>query len=248
MRNVAANAAYRSMRKIINISRSETVPSQIDTFLLQGNPRHTRPPQNIVSLFEKAEKIFMECAEPAGIVADISKSEFIKVYKGESRNEKRSPVAEISERADYLALFAVTIGQATQDKISELFENGELTLGIMLDAVASAAAEMAADEVERKYLEQLRVGNQVANSTAVLRYSPGYCGWHVSGQKKLFEFLRPSEIGITLLESFLMTPLKSISGVLLTGKKEIHIIEADYAFCSQCKTHSCQQRIGAFYE
>jgi hypothetical protein len=42
-----------------------------------------------------------------------------------------------------------------------------------------------------------------------------------------------------------MTPLKSISGVLITGKKEIHVIEDDYPFCSQCKTHSCQQRIKA---
>jgi hypothetical protein len=234
------------MRRIIKISRSETVPSQIDTLLLQGIPRHTRPPQNIASLFGEAEKIFRECAEPAGIVVDISKSEFIEVYKGESRNEKRTPVAEISERADYLALFAVTIAQAVHDKINELFEHKELALGIMLDAVASAAAEMAADAVERKYLERLREENRVANSAAVLRYNPGYCGWHVSGQKKLFEFLRPTEIGITLLESFLMTPLKSISGVLLTGKKEIHIIEDDYPFCSQCKTHSCQQRIRAF--
>ena len=29
--------------------------------------------------------------------------------------------------------------------------------------------------------------HKVAESAAVLRYSPGYCGWHVSGQKKLFE-------------------------------------------------------------
>jgi hypothetical protein len=235
------------MRRIIKISRSETVPSQTDTFLLQGIPRHIRPSQKIVSLFGEAERIFREYAEPAGIVTDISKSEFTKVYKGESRNEKRTPVAEIAERADYLALFAVTIGQAINDKINELFEHQEFTLGIMLDSVASAAAEMAADAVERNYFERLREQNRVANSAAVLRYGPGYCGWHVSGQKKLLEFLRPAEIGITLLDSFLMTPLKSISGVLLTGKKEIHIFEDDYPFCSQCKTHSCQQRIRALF-
>jgi hypothetical protein len=233
------------MRRIIKISRSETVPSQTDTFLLQGIPRHKRPPKKIASLFGEAERIFREHAEPGGIVADISKSEFTKVYKGESRNEKRTPVAEIAERADYLALFVVTIGQAINDKINELFKHEELTLGIMLDAVASAAAEMAADAVERNYLERLREEYRVANSAALLRYCPGYCGWHVSGQKKLLEFLRPAEIGITLLDSFLMTPLKSISGVLLTGKKEIHIIKDDYPFCSQCKTHSCQQRIRA---
>jgi hypothetical protein len=231
------------MRRIFKISRSETVPTQTDTFFLQGIPRHTRPKQKIVSLFGEAERIFREFAEPAGIVADISKSEFREVYRGESGNEKRSPVAEISERADCLALFAVTIGQAVHNRINELFEHEEVTLGLMLDAVASAAVEMAADAVERNYLERLREENRVTTSAAALRYSPGYCGWHISGQKKLFEFLRPAEIGITLLESFLMTPLKSISGVLLTGQKEIHIFKDNYSFCGECKTHSCQQRI-----
>lgn len=231
------------MRRIVKILSDETVPAQMDVFLLQGIPRHTKPPQNAVSLFQDAIKIFNERAQPAGIVADISKAEFLEVYEGESLNEKTTPVAEISKRADCLALFAVTIGQAVHDEINELFENKELALGSMLDSVASAAAEMAADAVERNYLELLQRGKKVANSAAVLRYSPGYCGWHVSGQKKLFEFLRPERIGITLLESFLMTPLKSISGVLIAGKKEIHVIEDDYPFCSQCKTHSCQQRL-----
>jgi hypothetical protein len=233
------------MRRIVKISSDEAVPTQIDVFLLQGIPRHAKPPQNAVSLFGEAVRIFGERARPAGIVADISKSEFLEVYRGESLNEKRTPVVEISECADFLALFAVTIGQAVHDEINELFDSKELALGSMLDSVASAAAEMAADAVERKYFDQLRNENEVENSAAVLRYSPGYCGWHVSGQKKLFEFLRPADIGITLLDSFLMTPLKSISGVLITGKKEIHVIKDDYPFCSQCKTHSCQQRMKA---
>jgi hypothetical protein len=231
------------MRRIIKISKSETIPSQTDTFLLQGIPRHTRPKRKIVSIFKAAEKLFQVHAEPAGIVADISKSEFAEVYRGESRNEKRSPVAEISERADHLALFAVTIGQVVSDKINELFEHEELTLGVMLDAVASAAVEMATDTVAKNHIDRLQQEDREADSAAVLRYSPGYCGWHISGQKKLFEFLRPGEIGITLLGSFLMTPLKSISGVLLTGKKEIHIFEDNYSFCRRCKMHSCQQRI-----
>ncbi len=231
------------MNRVVKILGDEAVPTQIDVFLLQGIPPDTRPPQNAVSLFQDAVRIFSERAQPAGIVADISKVEFLEVYEGESLNEKTTPVAEISKRADCLALFAVTVGQAVHDEINELFDNKELALGSMLDSVASAGAEMAADAVERKYLELLQKGNKVANSAAVLRYSPGYCGWHVSGQKKLFEFLKPERIGITLLESFLMTPLKSISGVLIAGKKEIHVIEDDYPFCSQCNTHSCQQRI-----
>ncbi len=236
------------MRRVVKISIGETVPAQADALFLQGIPRHRKPPQNAVSLFGEAAKIFRECAQPAGIFADISKSEFVDVYRGESLNEKRTPVAEIFRKADGLALFAVTVGQAVHDRINEFFEGKELALGSMLDSVASAGAEMAADAVEKHYFALLLKEHKVAESAAVLRYSPGYCGWHVSGQKKLFEFLRPAEIGITLLDSFLMTPLKSISGVLLVGEKEIHIIEDNYPFCSQCETHSCQHRIETFLQ
>ena len=81
--------------------------------------------------------------------------------------------------------------------------------------------------------------------TALLRYSPGYCGWHVSGQKRLFEFLQPQQIGITLRESFLMQPLKSISGVMIAGPIDIHRFKNDYPFCERCETEGCRERIRA---
>jgi hypothetical protein len=77
----------------------------------------------------------------------------------------------------------------------------------------------------------------------VLSYSPGYCGWDISAQKKLFAYLQPKNIGIRLNDSYLMTPLKSVSGVLIDGKKEIHIFQNNFDFCESCKTHSCRERI-----
>jgi hypothetical protein len=76
----------------------------------------------------------------------------------------------------------------------------------------------------------------------VLLYSPGYCGWHISGQKKLFEFLRPERIDIRLNERFLMIPLKSISGVLVAGAAEIHHISERYPFCDHCQSPTCRER------
>ena len=83
--------------------------------------------------------------------------------------------------------------------------------------------------------------------TGVLRYSPGYCGWHISGQRRLFDYLDPGQIGITLRESFLMDPLKSVSGVLIAGPREIHRFTDDYDFCDQCDTRGCRQRLRALY-
>lgn len=229
----------------MNIAVSDTLPDQQDVMALQGIPLNRKPPPNAILLFQHAIAIYKECVQPAGIVADISKKEFEPVYNGESANEPETPLPQICGKANKLALFAVTIGESVHGKISELFEHNEFALGSMLDSVASAGVEKAADAVEKRFLESLRQRGATSQSIVVLRYSPGYCGWHVSGQKKLFEFLRPSEIGIKLRASFLMEPLKSVSGVLVAGKKEIHIIEAKYPFCSQCDTHSCQERVRA---
>ena len=183
----------------------------------------------------------------AGYAVEISIPEFKVVYDGESLNEKRTPLDEIFRKADNLTLFAVTIGENVNKKIEELFKSNEFALGCMLDSVASVGTDEAADIVETHFFDLLSKKGKITPSTKILRYSPGYCGWHVSGQKKLFAFLHPEEIGITLLGSFLMKPLKSISGILVVGNKEIHKFEDDYPFCNQCKIHSCRTRISQLF-
>ena len=76
-----------------------------------------------------------------------------------------------------------------------------------------------------------------------LSYSPGYCGWNIDAQKKLFSFLKPQQIGISLNESCLMTPLKSVTGVLVYGNKSIHQFDNSFSFCFNCKVQSCIERI-----
>jgi hypothetical protein len=78
----------------------------------------------------------------------------------------------------------------------------------------------------------------------VLPYSPGYCGWHVTGQRRLFDRLEPQRIGVTLNSSCLMQPLKSVSGVLVIGPSSIHEFDNDFDFCALCSTYQCRARIG----
>ena len=135
---------------------------------------------------------------------------------------------------------------AGMNVVGRRFKEHEIFLPDVLLAARAMYAGM--DLLKRHMAATLAKNAQRTNRFAVLRYSPGYCGWHVSGQGKLFDYLRPERIGLSLRTSFLMEPLKSVSGVLVAGPKEIHEFSASYDFCSRCDTRGCRQRIRTLCE
>ncbi len=200
-------------------------------------------PEKVNTLFEKALVILYELSTPRGIISEISLPGFSLVYYGEGKNEKDTPLDCIFRKADNLALFAVTLGERISQKITGLFSSNRADLGYALDTLASESTEKTAEMLERRYFDYLTGTRKTDSSTRVLRYSPGYCGWHISGQKKLFQYLHPEKIGITLTEGFIMQPIKSISGVMIAGRKEIHHFKDDFPFCKKCREHLCRERI-----
>lgn len=232
---------------ILDITSAEVVPDRRSVLEALGIPRDRDVPERIDGLYESALLLFEETAAPAGIVGDITEEEFGEVYAGEGMNAPDSVVQDVFPQADHLTLFAVTLGAATSRAIAQGFESHDYALASMLDAVASEAADLAADVVERRIERDLREQEQLSADGAALRYSPGYCGWHVTGQQRLFRYLEPQRIGISLTDSCLMQPLKSVSGVIIAGQKNIHRFSPTYAFCAQCETHSCRERMRALF-
>jgi hypothetical protein len=194
---------------------------------------------------DRALALLRTSAAPIGLFAEVSSESFAGIYRGSGRNEPETPLAALFPRGEHLALFAVTLGPELDREIAGLFARHEYPLGAALDAAASEAAERAADVVERRFAEAIAPRRRRPGPSLVLRYSPGYCGWHVSGQAALFATLHPGEVGIELRESFLMQPLKSISGVLVDGPPEIHEFDPVFPFCSVCESRDCRRRIHA---
>jgi hypothetical protein len=230
------------MREIVKIPAEKIIPARDNVLETQCIPPGERLSEEVELLLKRGMEMLGQFSQAKVVMTSTSLPEFEVVYYGEGLNEEKAPLGEIIKKANELALFAVTLGSRITDEIDELFKTNEFALGSMLDSVASAATDKAADIVENNFLDYLSGKSQIGSSKAILRFSPGYCGWHMSGQKKLFAFLCPEEIGIELLESFLMTPLKSISGVMVFGEKEIFDFENTYAFCSDCKSRSCLGR------
>ncbi len=233
------------MSAYVTVSVDEVISTRAAVFENQGIPPGAQVGPDVDSVYDQALELFPGSVTPRGLLSEIPKADFEGVYRGEGDNESRSPVADIFPRADYLALFAVTLGQDISDRIRSCFETADFALGAMLDSVASAATDKLADVVQGRFVTMLAEAGRATAAFGVLRYSPGYCGWHMSGQKRLFEFLQPGRIGISLGDTLLMQPLKSISGVMIAGPKEMHCMADDYPFCERCRSRGCRARIRA---
>jgi hypothetical protein len=233
------------MSEIFTFTAEELMPDRVTVLEHQGIPAGTEVKEEIAVLCTTALGLLVEVAAPMGILAEINKRDFVVIYHGAGQNEPHTPVGDILGDADNQALFAVTLGRRISQEIEKRFQADDCALGCMLDAAASAAADQLADMVQRRFRRVLAESGRLTPDTGVLHYSPGYCGWHISGQKKLFEFLRPERIGITLRDSFLMEPLKSVSGVVLAGPREMHDFPTAYPFCRRCETRGCRARVRA---
>ena len=211
----------------------------------QGVPTWVQTDDRTLRLAREALSIYEQLAHPEGMISGIQPGEFMEVFNGDGRNEIESPVQPIAAAADDLSLFTVTVGEPVCAEISRLFRNQEFALAAMLDSTASAGVELIAQHMEDTERDRLKGVGKFHASKGIMRFSPGYCGWHISAQKKLFEYLGPDAVGMSLNGSFLMQPIKSISGVLVSGDRDIFSFDDTFSFCRDCLTHTCRDRMTA---
>jgi hypothetical protein len=225
------------MNKELDWTAKQCMPTRAAVLKCQGIPKDVHLDARLESLVQQAETEFSRLAAPRALIAEISRDRFAEVYRGEGCNEPVAPVAEIFPGSEQLVLFVGTVGEAAERKVQYLFEQNDFAAGSMLDSVASAAADRIALLIENKVLNDF--GD---DSLSALAFSPGYCGWHVSGQRQLFDYLQPETIGVNLRPSYLMEPLKSVSGVVIVGAIGLFEFDDDYDFCAACRDRSCQNR------
>jgi hypothetical protein len=231
------------MRSVVRLSVDEVTPAPAEVIESQGMAGRANLPARIHALLDSALGLFRQLVEPQGLIRDFSVSDFKSIYDGDGLNSPDGPVPAIVMQAQKLALFAATLGNALIAKSSELFTKGGPALGFMLDAVNSAGAEKMGKIMGQRFLELMPEAQRKSGDLRVQYYSPGHCGWHISGQARLFDMIHPEVIGISLNSSLAMQPVKSISGILVVGDMKIHRFQPVFSFCKQCKEHKCLKRL-----
>lgn len=176
-------------------------------------------------------------ASPVGCWTDVEAGAFGQIYAGDGRNGSPAPLETVLAGARRLALFVVTLGLAVSRRIEDLFGAGDPASGAVLDAAASAAAERAADQLETAWAASWSSADPGLETR---RYSPGYCGWDLTGQRALLAAVGALRVGVSLNASCLMTPLKSVSGVMVAGPAETHRYRRAFPCCAGCPGAGCR--------
>ena len=112
-------------------------------------------------------------------------------------------------------LFAATVGNEP-DRLIARYQRISPSRALLIQAIGSERAEAVCDRLEEEIkTEQERRGGGIRR-----RFSPGYGDLPLSFQQEVFRLLDcPKHVGISLNESLLMSPSKSVTAVI--GVEEI---------------------------
>lgn len=116
--------------------------------------------------------------------------------------------------ATALALFVATAGSRICDRIFELTDMLDSLQSYVYDVLGSVVAQKTVDKMTD--MLEIEINKQGLGITDP--YSPGYCDWSVEEQQNLFSFFPERFCEVTLSDSSLMSPIKSISGIIGIGK------------------------------
>lgn len=138
--------------------------------------------------------------------------------------------------AEQVIFLAATVGEMVEEAASAAFARGEYALGLLIDAAATAAVEQTADA-----LETLLVGKfQGQGLKMTFRFSPGYGDWDLREQAKVVALANAEAIGITLTDSLMLTPRKSITAII--GLCPDSNEEMPAKGCQNCAKLDCEMR------
>jgi hypothetical protein len=137
-------------------------------------------------------------------------------------------------RSSALVVFLCTAGKGIEELSRGLMAGGDPFTGFVADTLGSLIVEAAMDRLQGALVEELAGrGLRITN-----RYSPGYCEWHVSEQQKLFRLFPAGYCGVSLTDTSLMRPTKTVSGFIGVGPD---VRKVPYT-CKLCQLQDCLYR------
>jgi hypothetical protein len=157
-----------------------------------------------------------------------------KVFIEDEAFYTQSIISRHLQKSSRIALFVCTAGPEITQMAAEYNRKGNTIHAYLVDTLGTIIVERAMDLIHDHLKSMMKAyGFSITN-----RYSPGYCGWDIREQQKLFSILPQDFCGVHLSESMMMNPIKSVCGMIGIGKE---VTFNPYA-CKFCNDISCLYR------
>ena len=132
-------------------------------------------------------------------------------------------------------VFAATVGLGI-DRLSARYGRLSPAKALLIQAIGTERIEALCDV----FCEYIRCQTVPSGLYPAPRFSPGYGDFPLQVQKDIFQFLDcPRKIGLTLNESLLMSPAKSVTAIV--GLRS-HACSESQSGCSCCSKTDCIYR------
>jgi Methionine synthase I, cobalamin-binding domain len=151
---------------------------------------------------------------------------------------KSPKFSKAMEPCEDIVCFIATIGSGIEEETVRLMRENRLSDSYILDSMGSIVVENMVD----KFYNDMKKKYELKGRGVTLRFSPGYCDWPITEQKKLFRLLGPDLTGVQLTDSCLMQPRKSVSGVFGVLPSNVNLSVSPYNPCLECKKQDCVAR------
>ena len=204
-------------------SEPDTETSRVTEYLLSESAQFLRPQFKYIMLEGSLSDDMMQLTlqGPAGPVTFDAGKIICRQLRGAQR----------------YVVFVATVGTGYFQWTDAVKRRDDMFQTYVMDCVGSQIVESVADYMETVLQKEI----DPSGFKRTNRFSPGYCGWHVSEQPKLFSlFSEPKPCGIELTESCLMLPVKSVSGIIGIGPDVRYL---PYT-CGICDIKDCYKRRG----
>ena len=147
--------------------------------------------------------------------------------------ETGSEVGLMLKGSEYIAIFACTIDNELNKKLIG-YDKEQLTEAYIFDTICTIIVEKSLKYMFQQLQNDLKdTGLKTTNTI-----SPGNCGWSIFDQKKIFQLLPKNYLNISLNNSGMMQPVKSISGIIGIGKSA----RFKHTDCKSCLSKNCMYR------
>ena len=136
-----------------------------------------------------------------------------------------------------VVLFGATLG-AGVDRLMRRISLTDMARAVILQSCAAAMLEEYCDECQKKIAAELEEEHLYLRP----RFSPGYGDFSLDCQKDIIRALEAEKtVGVTLTDSLLMTPSKSVTAVIGAGRNEFR---CELKGCEVCGKTDCLYRRG----